>query len=106
METAAHRGVIWAHGSVYRRRVSFSVYRRRVSFPAERGRAAHRGVVWARGSVYRRRVSFPVSIGVGFRFQRREGERRHPAGRERMGSPTLQTLEEPILRMPLGLLSS
>jgi hypothetical protein len=47
-----------------------------------------------------------VSIGVGFRFQRREGERRHPAGRERMGSPTLQTLEEPILRMPLGLLLS
>jgi hypothetical protein len=27
-------------------------------------------------------------------------ERRHPTGRESMGSPTLQTLQEPILRTP------
>jgi hypothetical protein len=26
-----------------------------------------------------------------------EGERHHPTGRERMGSPTLQTLQDPIL---------
>ena len=35
---------------------------------------------------------------VGFRFQQRwrVAERRHPTGRERMGSLTLQTLQEPI----------
>jgi hypothetical protein len=30
----------------------------------------------------------------------RAAERRHPTGRERMGSPTLQTLQEPILPTP------
>jgi hypothetical protein len=29
-------------------------------------------------------------------------ERRHPTGRERMGSPTLQTLQDPILLLPLS----
>ena len=32
--------------------------------------------------------------------QLRRAERRHPSGRERMGSPTLQTLQAPILRPP------
>jgi hypothetical protein len=30
----------------------------------------------------------------------RAAERRHPSGRERMGSPTLQTLQYPILLLP------
>jgi hypothetical protein len=33
-------------------------------------------------------------------------ERRHPAGRERMGFPTLQTLQDPILLAALGVLFS
>jgi hypothetical protein len=37
-------------------------------------------------------------VGFGF-LQRgwRVAERRHPAGRERIGSPTLQTLQDPVL---------
>jgi hypothetical protein len=37
----------------------------------------------------------------GFQQRRwRAAERRHPAGHERMGSPTLQTLQDPILLLP------
>jgi hypothetical protein len=39
---------------------------------------------------------------IGFQQRRSNtaAERRHPTGRETMGSPTLQTLQEPILLLP------
>jgi hypothetical protein len=36
----------------------------------------------------------------GFPAPRRAAERRHPADRDRMGPPTLQTLQDPILLLP------
>jgi hypothetical protein len=48
-------------------------------------------------------VSSPPTQPQGFGFQQRRwraAERCHPTGRERMGSPTLQTLQEPILLLP------
>jgi hypothetical protein len=47
--------------------------------------------------------SSPSPLPQGFGFQqhrRRPAERRHPAGRERMNSSTLQTLQDPILLTP------
>ena len=43
------------------------------------------------------------ALGFGFGFEQSRwsaAERLHPTGRETMGSPTLQTLEEPILLLP------
>jgi hypothetical protein len=41
------------------------------------------------------------TLVFGFQPRRwRLAERRHPTGRERMGSPTLKTLQEPILLLP------
>jgi serine/threonine protein kinase len=46
---------------------------------------------------------FQTQASWGFGFQqreRREAERRHPTGRQRTGSPTLQKLQYPILLLP------
>ena len=43
----------------------------------------------------------PVRFGFGFQQRgRRAAERRHPTGRERMDSTTLQPLQDPILLLP------
>ena len=62
---------------------------------------AHMRVPWVRAGLTKQ----PLLQTLGFGFQRQETERRHPTGRERMGSPTLQTLQNPILLLP-GLLSN
>jgi hypothetical protein len=43
---------------------------------------------------------FPNPSGPVSSSRRRAAERRHPTGPERMGSPTLQTLQDPILLPP------
>jgi hypothetical protein len=50
----------------------------------------------------RHRMHDAVWVKVRVRFPARCGaaERRHPTGRERMGSPTLRTPQEPILLLP------
>jgi hypothetical protein len=49
-------------------------------------------------------TSFTPPVGArptfACRFRFPAAERRHPAGRERMGSPTLQTHKYPILLLP------
>ena len=42
----------------------------------------------------------PLQAGALQGGFRRAAERRHPTNRERMGSPTLQTLQDPILMLP------
>jgi hypothetical protein len=41
-----------------------------------------------------------IDSNASFGFRWRAAERRHPRGCERVGSPTLQTLQEPILLLP------
>jgi hypothetical protein len=43
------------------------------------------------------RLAHPLGFGFQQRSRWRAAECRHPTGRERMGSPTLQTLQESIL---------
>jgi hypothetical protein len=62
----------------------------RAAAEADRG---HR----AAGAEYQKERKRKVKVGFGWQQRRwRAAERHHPTGRERMGSPTLQTLQEPI----------
>jgi hypothetical protein len=56
-----------------------------------------------RGTPTRRRCGKSL---LGFGFQAEAAERRHRTVRERTVTPTLHTLQDPILLLPCGLLSS
>ena len=67
-----------------------------------RGAAAH-WPAFTRWSLEYLVASLPSQKRKGFGFQRRQrrtAECRHPTGRERRGSPALQTLQDPILLDP------